>query len=226
MLFRMLSALPLLALNLFVYFLLSSAQVHGRQSCDQGYNVCSPPGTSAHEDQFIETHLADLYMNLLTTVNPQDGAQPKLFDAAGPRSASGLQLSNLPEAVCCKFITQGCSETGDLTVIGAETTECLLLNTWNVPLCWVFHIQPSCCRVDTEKIPSRTASQRTITSRMGHTVPSPQASTIVRQAARPTSLRATTTLQMDNQGISMNKTSRSNPIRPHSTSRLHTQAVE
>lgn len=99
----LLSAMPLLTLNLFVHFILSNAAVHDRQSCDLGYYVCSPPGTSGHDGQFIETHLADLYMNLLTTVNPQDGAQSQLFDAADSRFPSLPQSIDLPEAICCKF---------------------------------------------------------------------------------------------------------------------------
>ncbi|KAK5065245.1 hypothetical protein LTR84_001083 [Exophiala bonariae] len=114
-----LSALPLLALNLFVHFILSSAGVHGRQSCDQGHFICSPPGIFPHDGHFIETHLADLYMNLLTTVKPQDGTPPVLFDTAESRFPKSLQTLELPQTICC-----------------AETTDCLLLTTWKVPLCW------------------------------------------------------------------------------------------
>lgn len=101
----MLSALPFLALNLFVHFILSSAGagVLDRQSCDQGYYVCSPPGTFAHDGQFVETHLADLYMNLLTTVKPQDGTPPLLFDTAESRFPKAIQSVDLPQAICCKF---------------------------------------------------------------------------------------------------------------------------
>lgn len=105
MLFHMLSALPLIALNLFVHFFFCSAGVHGRQSCGAGYNVCSPPGTSAHDAGFLEAHLANLYMNLLSTVNPQDGAHPQIFHAADPKVPPLLQLNGLPEALCCKFPT-------------------------------------------------------------------------------------------------------------------------
>jgi len=102
---HMLSALPLIALNLFVHFFFCSAGVHGRQSCGAGYNVCSPPGTSAHEAGFLEAHLANLYMNLLTTVNPQDGARPQIFNAAEPKISSPLQLNDLPQALCCRSTT-------------------------------------------------------------------------------------------------------------------------
>jgi len=40
-----------------------------------------------------------------------------------------------------------------LTLTGAETTECLLLDTWNVPLCWVCWFFSSGCVAHTEHDP-------------------------------------------------------------------------
>ncbi|EXJ67506.1 uncharacterized protein A1O5_09519 [Cladophialophora psammophila CBS 110553] len=109
-----LSFVPLLVL---MHLCLCLADLNPRQSCSSGYRLCSPDGASTRDVPEIGPGLARLYLNLIQTVNPQPA--PVHIVPLGSGSAPAHRAREMPGSLCC-----------------AETTQCLLVLSYNVPLCW------------------------------------------------------------------------------------------
>ena len=64
-------SLHLASLLWLISFCTVFANLSPRQSCGQGYRLCSPAGASTRDVPEIGPGLARLYLNLIQTVNPQ-----------------------------------------------------------------------------------------------------------------------------------------------------------
>ncbi|KAL2434749.1 hypothetical protein ABEF95_005082 [Exophiala dermatitidis] len=109
LLFSVLSAFPLL---------LScgrTLELDSRQSCALNYYPCSPDGASARDVPVIGPGLAQLYLDLIQTVNPSTVRGYGNTGAVG--RAGGRRQS--PGRICC-----------------AQNTQCLLVLSYNIPVCW------------------------------------------------------------------------------------------
>jgi hypothetical protein len=74
------------------------ADLNPRQSCGQGYHLCSPAGASFRDIPEVGPGLAKLYLNLIATINPQP-APARVFGrsqiADGGLATDGLDSAGL-----------------------------------------------------------------------------------------------------------------------------------
>ncbi|KIY03438.1 uncharacterized protein Z520_00129 [Fonsecaea multimorphosa CBS 102226] len=113
------SSLPLsfVLLIVFMHLRLCLADLNPRQSCGSGYDLCSPGGASTRDVPEIGPGLARLYLNLIQTVDPQPA--PVHVMPSDSEIAPAHRARQTPGSLCC-----------------AETTQCLLVLSYNVPVCW------------------------------------------------------------------------------------------
>ncbi|KAL2434740.1 hypothetical protein ABEF95_006627 [Exophiala dermatitidis] len=108
LLFSVLSAFPLLSCG-------RTLELDSRQSCALNYYPCSPDGASARDVPVIGPGLAQLYFDLIQTVDPSTvrayGNTGAAARAGGRRQSAGR--------ICC-----------------AQNTQCLLVLSYNIPVCW------------------------------------------------------------------------------------------
>ncbi|OQV03765.1 hypothetical protein CLAIMM_08768 isoform 1 [Cladophialophora immunda] len=112
--FLSLSFVPLVVL---MHLCLCLCDLNPRQSCGSGYDLCSPDGASTRDVPEIGPGLARLYLNLIQTVNPQPA--PVHIVSSEMETVPAHRAREIPGSLCC-----------------AATTQCLLVLSYNVPLCW------------------------------------------------------------------------------------------
>ncbi|KAI9892734.1 MAG: hypothetical protein M1814_001154 [Vezdaea aestivalis] len=96
----------------------ANGDLFARSTCNTGYMACNPAGAVDTKTPLVGGSLSTLYTDILTTIsgvkNPVKGKRDDLQEIA-----RRLNTRALARPVCC-----------------AETTMCLLLHQFNVPVCY------------------------------------------------------------------------------------------
>ncbi|KAL9602640.1 MAG: hypothetical protein Q9179_002471 [Wetmoreana sp. 5 TL-2023] len=115
----------------------ASSYLEPRAGCSDNYKKCSPKGAASTSLPTLGTDLSPLYTDL---VNSVQGAKKS---KRGPSEARDefsplLEARDTSSNLCCKPPVSGTSPIAGLTVLpGADGTQCLLLQGFNLPFCYV-----------------------------------------------------------------------------------------
>ncbi|OAP63359.1 hypothetical protein AYL99_02586 [Fonsecaea erecta] len=104
-------------LVVLMHVCLCLGDLNPRQSCGSGYDLCSPDGASTRDVPEIGPGMARLYLCLIQTVDPQPA--PVHIVSSDEHTAPAHRARDPPGSLCC-----------------AATTQCLLVLSYNVPVCW------------------------------------------------------------------------------------------
>ncbi|KAL8811197.1 MAG: hypothetical protein Q9200_001980 [Gallowayella weberi] len=115
-----------------------SVRLEPRANCAKNYKKCDPKGATATEAPAIGTDLSQLYPELVNTVNGAKKLKRDFHDQ-GDEFASLLEPRAPSANLCCKFSLATYSDASYrmLTLpLGADGTQCLLLQELNLPFCY------------------------------------------------------------------------------------------
>lgn len=128
------STFPLaLALLLFPFMHLIVARdtLNARADCSKSYTICQPKGASTQDEPPVGSALSPLFVDIVNTVdsNHNHKREAREDHAIGPRVSTG--------SLCCKKVRHKPTTTDTDRLAGADGTQCLLLQDYNLPFCYV-----------------------------------------------------------------------------------------
>lgn len=131
----MMFSIAALVLLLFSYIhpIVAHHKLNARTDCSKSYTICSPKGASSQDEPPVGNALASFFVDIVNTVDSNHNYKRGAHEdgvTIGPRATTGsLCCKKLPVRRCLLIYTDPIS--------GADGTQCLLLQDYNLPFCYV-----------------------------------------------------------------------------------------
>ena len=130
----MFPATPLILLLLsYAHVITSDSVLQARADCNTGYTTCSPNGAATTNEPPVGSALSTMYVDVVNSVSSKGKQARDLED-----EFAVLQTRAAGGSLCCKStLIRQTIEHLLIQFQGTDGTQCLLLQDYNLPFCYV-----------------------------------------------------------------------------------------